>query len=71
MQLLTLDGGDVIFEIEWFDGRPSADFYENLNFTFDVAFVQPQIVNGKAVLPFLQELVKFVEGVVLIFKSFL
>jgi hypothetical protein len=66
-----LQDGDEILEIEWFDGRPSADFYENLNFTFDVAFVQPQIVNGKAVLPFLQELVKFVEGVVLIFKSFL
>ncbi len=43
---------------------------ENQKFTFDVAFGEPQVVEGKAVLESLHQLSQFVDGVIASFERF-
>jgi hypothetical protein len=44
---------------------------EKLKFTFDVAFDEPGIIEGKSIIETLDEMLKLVEGIILTFQPFL
>jgi hypothetical protein len=50
---------------------PYPDIEKNVNFIIGIAFAEPQIVQGKPVLPFLHQLADLVSGIVVRFESLL
>jgi hypothetical protein len=59
-----LKQGDVLGEVS---GDSEAD--HRINFTFDIAFGEPQVIAGESVVPTLIQMVQIVEAIVLAFES--
>jgi len=61
---LTAKVGDVVLV-----GMPGDEkVNEKLKFTFDVAFDEPGIIEGKSIIETPDEMLKLVEGIILTFK---
>jgi hypothetical protein len=48
--------------LHWVAGNHEAD--QNVNFTFDIAFGEPEVFNGKAIIPTLSQLAHLAHGIV-------
>jgi hypothetical protein len=59
-----LKDGDVIANRE-------AEMDNDMNFTLDVAFTEPEVIEGKPVIETLHHLVDLVDNIILSFRSFL
>lgn len=54
--------GGVVFRMAWPDGPPQNN--EDVQLTFDIAFAEPEIVRGHAILPLLTQLSQFTERMI-------
>jgi len=65
---LFLKPADVLFPLkigdELFIDAPDAEVNEKMQFVFEVAFGEPQIVEGEPLLETLRQLTKLVDGIV-------
>jgi hypothetical protein len=67
-KLKVLEDGAEIGRIS---GQLRPDVNENLKAAFEIAFGEPQIVEGEATLPFLHQLTHLVGSIVAQFEPFL
>jgi len=59
--LITHDGAEVVR----FRGfPPGQEMYQNFDFDFEISLGEPEIVQGKPIVPFLTELASFTDGIV-------
>jgi hypothetical protein len=69
-QRVMLQNGAIVIGITKHT-KDTSQVNENFNVTFDIAFRDPQIVQGESVLPLLHQFVGFIDGVVNQFIGFL
>jgi hypothetical protein len=69
---VSIQDGDVIATCSPISGLPHwVKMYPQIAFTCDVAFHEPAIVKGEAVLPFLAQLAQLAKGTIQTFAQFL